>query len=140
MTAPFSARTATARTAGPRQGSFFAQPVESPQDFLDRALVLLQRSDPIPKLLPQVRFGRMAKDAPGLQAIISSWLETFCGVLKEAGSILDVTSLLRLDPNPRIAVWLEAGVLTDNDSHVLAVRAAYAAAHHAALQRANTGA
>jgi hypothetical protein len=139
MTGPFSARIVTGRTAGRRPDSFFVPPVDSTQAFLDRALILLQRSDPIPKLLPQVRFGRMAKDAPGLQAIVSSWLETFCTVLQEAESFLDVMSTRRLDPNPRIAVLLEAGVLTDNDPQVVAVREAYAAVYHAAQQRANTG-
>ena len=126
------------RIAGRRPDRFFAPPVERAQDFLDRAFILLQRSDPIPKLLPQVRFGRMAKDAPGLQAIVSSWLETFCGVLKEAESLLDVTSTARLDPNPRIAMLLEAGVLTDTDPSVTAVRAAYATAYRAARRRADT--
>ena len=101
-------------------------------------MVLLQRSDPIPKLLPQVRFGRMAKDAPGLQAVVSSWLQTYTDALNEGGAILDLGSLLRLDPNPRMAVLIEAGVLIDDDPAALAVRAAYAAAHHAALERDRT--
>jgi hypothetical protein len=110
--------------------------VETAQDFLNRALPLLQRSDPIPKLLPQVRFGRMPRDSPALQAIISSWLEAFVTVLKDGESVLDVNGVLRLDPNPRLVVLREAGLLADDDPHMQAARSAYAAALQAAQQRA----
>ena len=64
--------------------------METAQDFLNRALPLLQRSDPIPKLLPQVRLGRMPRDSPALQAIISSWLEAFVTVLKDGESVISI--------------------------------------------------
>ena len=92
--------------------------METPEDFLNRAFVLLHRTDPIPKLLEQVRLGRMPKDSPALQAIISSWLEAFVTVLKDGERVLDVNGVLRLDPNPRLAVLLEAGLVADNDPHV----------------------
>src|SRR3989449_7639335 len=64
--------------------------METSEQFLDRAMKLLQRSDPIPKLLPQVRLGRMPKDSPALAAILDSWLEAFVQVLKDAQAVLDI--------------------------------------------------
>jgi hypothetical protein len=110
--------------------------VESPQDFLNRAFPLLQRSDPIPKLLPQVRLGRMPRDSPALQAIVSSWLEAFVTVLKDGEKVLDVNGVLRLDPNPRLAVLLEAGLVADNDHDVQVARSAYTTVLQAVQQRA----
>ncbi|TLY35897.1 MAG: hypothetical protein E6K60_09150 [Nitrospirae bacterium] len=109
--------------------------MESSQAFLDRAFVTLQRSDPIPKLLPQVRLGRMPKDSPALAAIISSWLDAFVNVLKDGRSVLDREGVVRLDPNPRIAVLVEAGILDENHAPVQAVRQAWAAARDAAETR-----
>ena len=110
--------------------------MESSQDFLNRAFPLLQRSDPIPKLLPQVRLGRMARDSPALQAIISSWLEAFVTVLKDGETVLDVNGVRRLDPNPRLAVLVEAGLVADNDPHVQGARSAYTTILQAVQQRA----
>jgi len=95
----------------------------------------LQRSDPIPKLLPQVRIGRMPKDSPSLAAILESWLEAFIQVLKDGQAVLDVEGVLRLDPNPRLAMLLEAGVLTDDHPHVKSLRDAWTAVLQAAQQR-----
>ncbi len=111
--------------------------METPQDFLNRAFVLLHRIDPIPKLLPQVRLGRMPKDSPALQAIISTWLDAFVMVLKDGESTLDVNAVLRLDPNPRLAVLYEAGMLDSADPNAQAARSAYAVALDAARQRAD---
>lgn len=99
--------------------------MESSEEFLNRAIAFLQRSDPIPKLLPQVRLGRMPKDSPALVAIVSSWLEAFLTVLKDGDKVLDVNGVLRLDPRPRIAVLVEAGVLKADDPDVQALQSAY---------------
>jgi len=109
--------------------------METPEQFLDRVMKLLQRSDPIPKLLPQVRLGRMPKDSPALTAILESWLEAFIQVLKDAQAVLDVGDVLRLDPNPRLAVLVEAGVLKEDHPGVRTVREAWSAAMQAAQQR-----
>jgi len=109
--------------------------METSEQFLGRAMPMLQRSDPIPKLLPQVRLGRMAKDSPALIAILESWLEAFVQVLKDGQPVLNVEGVLRLDPNPRIAVLIEAGVLADDQPHVQTVRDAWAEAMRAAQQR-----
>lgn len=109
--------------------------METSEQFLDRAMKLLQRSDPIPKLLPQVRLGRMDKESPALAAILESWMEAFAHVLKEGQALLDVEGVKRLDPNPRLAVLLEAGMLSEDRPHVQAVRDAWAAALEAAQRR-----
>ena len=109
--------------------------METSEQFLDRAMKLLQRSDPIPKLLPQVRIGRMPKDSLALAAIIDSWLEAFARVLKDGQAVLDVEGVLRLDPNPRLAVLVEAGVLAGDQPQVQAVREAWSAALQAVRQR-----
>lgn len=109
--------------------------METSEQFLDRAMVMLQRSDPIPKLLPQVRIGRMPKDSPALSAILESWLEAFVQVLKDGQAVLNVEGVLRLDPNPRIAVLIEAGVLAEDQPYVQAVRDAWSATMQAARQR-----
>jgi hypothetical protein len=99
--------------------------VESSEEFLNRAIAFLQRSDPIPKLLPQVRLGRMPKDSPALAAIVSSWLEAFLTVLKDGEKMLNANGVLRLDPRPRIAVLIKADVLKENDPQVQALQSAY---------------
>ena len=109
--------------------------METSEQFLGRAMPMLQRSDPIPKLLPQVRIGRMPKDSPALIAILESWLEAFVQVLKDGQAVLNVEGVLRLDPNPRIAVLVEAGVVTENQPDVQAVRDAWTAAMQAAQKR-----
>ena len=114
--------------------------METSEQFLDRAMKLLQRSDPIPKLLPQVRIGRMDRDSPALAAILESWLEAFVQVLKDGQAVLNVEGALRMDPNPRLAVLIEAGVLAENQPHVQAVRDAWSDAMRAAQQRAGTAA
>ena len=112
--------------------------METSEQFLDRAMPMLQRSDPIPKLLPQVRLGRMAPDSPALIAILESWLEAFVQVLKDGQAVLNVEGALRLDPNPRIAVLIEAGVLTEDQPHVQTVRNAWVTALQAAQKRDGT--
>ena len=109
--------------------------METSEQFLDRAMKMLQRSDPIPKLLPQVRLGRMPKDSPALTAILDSWLEAFGQVLKDAHGVLDIGGVLRLDPNPRIALLVEAGVLADDHPHVKTLRDAWSEALRAAQQK-----
>ena len=109
--------------------------METSEQFLGRAMPMLQRSDPIPKLLPQVRIGRMPKDSPALIAILESWLEAFVQVLKDGQAVLNVEGVLRLDPNPRIAVLVEAGVLADDHLQVKTLRDAWAEAMQVAQKR-----
>lgn len=109
--------------------------MEGPEQFLDHAMTILKGVDPIPKLLPQVRLGLMPKDSPALIAIIDSWLDVYAKALKAGQGVLDPRGVLRLDPNPRIAVLVEAGVLADDHPPAQAVREAWTAALLAARER-----
>lgn len=83
---------------------------ETADQILQRALQTLCKTDPIVKLVPQVRLGKMQPTDRGLQAVTESWLVTYRRVL-ESSRTLDRASLLRLDPAPRLAVLVEAGVI-----------------------------
>jgi hypothetical protein len=80
------------------------------QQLLDQAIGRLSESDPIIKLLQQVKLGRMKPTDPGLRAITESWMETYRQVLHDVKE-LERTELLRLDPRPRLDALVSAGVL-----------------------------
>ena len=83
---------------------------ESPNPELQRAIAAISQADPIVKLLQEVRHGRKRADDPGLRAVTEAWLATYCQVL-ETSSNLDQGGLMRLDPSPRLAILIEAGIL-----------------------------
>jgi hypothetical protein len=91
---------------------------------VDQAVNRLSLTDPIVKLLHEVKLGRMKPTDAGLCAITESWLETYRQVLETANN-LDQTSVRRLDPSPRLDVLIDAGVLTTEHPSVHAVRAAF---------------
>jgi hypothetical protein len=99
---------------------------------LARAIASISQSDPLIKLLQQVRLGRMKPIDAGLRAITESWLGTYEKALATEG--LTRFSLRRLDPTPRLTVLIEAGVLTDKHPGVTSLKTAYdrAVAHAAA--------
>lgn len=97
---------------------------ESSERALSQAIATVAQSDPLVKLLREVRMGRMQATDAGLRAITESWLGTYRQVI-EKGDGLDREGLRRLDPNPRIDVLIEAGVLTPDHAAVAALRAAY---------------
>lgn len=89
-------------------------PNASDQD-IQRAISTIGQSDPLIKLLLEVKLGRMKATDAGLKAVTESWLSTYQKVLETAA--LDRQSLARLDPSPRIAMLIEAGVLkSDHDA------------------------
>lgn len=98
--------------------------IESSERALSHAIATVAQSDPLIKLLRQVQMGRMQPADAGLRAITESWLGTYQQVI-EKGDALDQAGLRRLDPNPRLAVLLEAGVLTPDHAAVVGLRAAY---------------
>jgi len=55
--------------------------------------------------------------------------------LKDGQALLDVGGALRLDPNQRIAVLVEAGVLAEDHPHVKTLRDAWSEALRAAQHR-----
>lgn len=79
------------------------------EELLQRAIGTIGQSDPIVKLLQQVKMGKMKAGDAGLRAVVEAWLGTYENVLKTEG--LTQTALRRIDPAPRVAVLLEAGVL-----------------------------
>lgn len=76
---------------------------------LQRAIATISQSDPLIKLLDQVKLGRMKPADSGLRAITESWLTTYRKVVETAG--LNKQALRRIDPTPRVALLVERGVL-----------------------------
>ena len=75
-----------------------------------RAIGTLMQSDPLIKLLQEVRIGRMKASDPGLRAVTESWVGVYAQVLKSQPFHPSV--LARLNPVPRLEVLVEAGVLS----------------------------
>jgi len=82
---------------------------ESCEEVLTRAMAMISQSDPIIKLLQQVHLGRMKPTDAGLRAITESWLGTYEKAVGAEG--LTASDLRRIDPKPRLAVLMDAGVL-----------------------------
>jgi hypothetical protein len=95
----------------------------SDEQALARAIAAISHSDPLIKLLQQVRLGRMKPTDAGLRAITESWLGAYEKALATEG--LTNAGLRRLDPTPRLAVLIDAGVLTNDHSGVRSLKAAY---------------
>ena len=95
----------------------------SDEQAVQRAISSIAQSDPLIKLLQQVRLGRMKPTDTGLRAVTESWLGTYEKALTTDG--LTQSCLRRLNPAPRLAVLIETEVLTDDHAGVAALRAAY---------------
>jgi hypothetical protein len=105
----------------------------SGEQALQGALSTISQSDPLIKLLQQVRLGRMTPTDAGLRAVTESWLEIYEKVLST--ECLTQSDLRRLNPAPRLAVLIEVGVLTDDHPGVTALKVSY----DRALARASGG-
>jgi hypothetical protein len=90
---------------------------------VQRAISSIAQSDPLTKLLQQVRLGRMKPTDAGLRAVTESWLGIYEKAL--ATECLTQFHLRRLNPAPRLAVLIDAGVLTDDHPGVVALKASY---------------
>lgn len=97
--------------------------MESGEQILQRAMTTISQSDPITKLLEQVKLGRMKPTDAGLKAVTGSWLGTYRKVIESGG--LSRQDLRRIDPNPRIALLIECGVLAEEQQDVAALRASF---------------
>ena len=75
-----------------------------------RAIGTLLQSDPLIKLLQEVRLGRMKATDSGLRAVTESWLGIYAQVLKSES--FHHALVARLDPTPRLEVLVETGVLS----------------------------
>jgi hypothetical protein len=87
------------------------------------AIAAILQSDPLIKLLQQVRLGRMKPTDAGLRAVAESWLGTYEKALATDG--LTQSGLRRLNPAPRLAVLIDAGVLTDDHQGVASLKASF---------------
>lgn len=90
---------------------------------LQKAINTIAQSDPIIKLLQQVRLGRMKSSDAGLRAVTESWLRTYQTVIE--ATPLNRPALLRLDPRPRVAVLVDAGVLDPANETIQSLQASF---------------
>lgn len=94
--------------------------MEEPEEqALRRAIASISQADPLIKLLQQVRAGRLRPTDASLRAVTESWLSTYQKVL--ATERLSAQSLRRLDPSPRLAVLIQAGILPADHPAVIAL-------------------
>ena len=82
--------------------------------LLHRIIATISQSDPLTKLLEQVRLGRMKRTDAGLRAIIHAWIETYRKAIASPG--LTQQALRRLDPSPRLELLSQEGMLSAEDS------------------------
>ena len=94
---------------------------DADEEVLQRAISAVAQTDPLIKLLQQVRLGRMKPTDGGLRAVTESWLDTYKKALAMDG--LTRSALRRLDPTPRLAVLIEIGVLPGDHPGVLSLTA-----------------
>jgi hypothetical protein len=106
--------------------------VESGDQALQRAIAAISQSDPLTKLLEQVKLGRMKPTDVGLRAVTDSWLDAYRKVIESGG--FTSQALRRLDPHPRLAVLIECGVLTTEQQAVVTLCASFERAINAATE------
>lgn len=106
--------------------------MESGDQALQRAIATISQSDPLTKLLEQVKLGRMKPTDAGLRAVTGSWIGTYQKVIESGG--LTSQALRRIDPNPRLAILIECGVLTGEQQVVADLRASFEQAAVAATE------
>lgn len=104
---------------------------EPGEQALRRAISTILQSDPLIKLLQQVRLGRMNPTDAGLRAVTESWLGIYEKTLD--GVELTRSGLRRINPAPRLAVLVEVGVLAVDHPGVVSLTASY----ERAVARAN---
>jgi hypothetical protein len=97
--------------------------MESGDQALQRAIATISQSDPLVKLLEQVKLGRMKPTDAGLRAVTDSWLDTYRKTIESGG--LTRQALRRIDPHPRVAMLIEGGVLTGEQQVVTALRQSF---------------
>ena len=106
--------------------------MESGEQALQRAIATISQSDPLTKLLEEVKLGRMKPTDAGLHAVTDSWLGTYQKVIESGG--FTSQALRRIDPNPRLAILIECGMLTGEQQMVAALRASFERAVAAATE------
>jgi len=106
--------------------------MESGDQTLQRAIATIAQSDPLTKLLEQVKLGRMKPTDAGLRAVTESWIGTYQRIIESGGFTRQ--ALRRIDPNLRVAILIECGVLTGEQQAVTALRTSFERAVAAATE------
>lgn len=106
--------------------------VESSEEILQRAIATIAQSDPLTKLLEQVKLGRIKPADAGLRAVINSWIGTYQKIIESDGFTRQ--ALRRIDPHPRLAILIECGVLTGEQQTVTTLRTSFERAVAAATE------
>ena len=106
--------------------------MESSEQILQRTIATISQSDPLTKLLEQVRLGKMKPTDAGLRAVTDSWMGIYQKAIESGG--LTSQALRRIDPQPRLAMLIEWGVLTDEQQAVAALRTSFERAVAAATE------
>ncbi|HEV8327250.1 MAG TPA: hypothetical protein VGQ08_07175 [Nitrospiraceae bacterium] len=106
--------------------------MESGDQTLQCAIAIISQSDPLIKLLEQVKLGRMEPTDAGLRAVTHSWIGTYQKIIESGGFTRQ--ALRRIDPNPRVAILIECGVLTGEQQAVTALRTSFERAVAAATE------
>jgi hypothetical protein len=106
--------------------------MDSCEQALQRAIATISQSDPLTKLLEQVKLGRMKPTDAGLRAVTDSWMSTYQKIIESGG--FTSQALRRIDPHPRLAILIEYGVLTGEQQAVAALRASFEQAVAAAKE------
>lgn len=96
---------------------------EPGEQAVQRAILAISQSDPLIKLLQQVRLGRVKPADAGLRAVTESWMGIYEKALATDG--LTRSGLRRLDPAPRLAALIEIGVLTNDHPGVTSLKTSY---------------
>jgi hypothetical protein len=79
------------------------------EHVLNRTIAAISQSDPLIKLLEQVRLGRMTRSDQGLRVITETWLATYRKALATPG--LSKQALRRIDPTPRLELLVQEGIV-----------------------------
>ena len=106
--------------------------MESGDQALQRAIATISQSDPLIKLLEQVKRGRMKPTDAGLRAVTDSWLGTYRKII-ESGEF-SRQALRRIDPYPRLSLLIECGVLAEAQQAVADLRESFERAVAAATE------
>ena len=106
--------------------------MDSDEQALRRGMITISQSDPLIKLLDQVRLGRMKPTDAGLRAVTASWMGIYQKVI-ESGRFT-TQALRRIDPHPRVALLIESGMLTDDQQAVADLRTSFERAVAAATE------
>ena len=96
---------------------------DSSEQAIRQAISTILQSDPLIKLLQEVKLGRMKPTDAGLRAVTEAWLGTYKKVLETSG--LNRTALVRLDPSPRLDVLIDAGILPADHTAAASLRTVY---------------